>query len=104
MSDIIASDKKPTEGIPEGDCCYEPIGWEGSVYRVKPCSYREYTHYGTVRCNYLEVDSVDPTPHGRKAFIKAVKHFGSEDAVMEIDNGGLIWDGVKECGINEDDI
>lgn len=101
MSEIIVKD---TSVIPEGDVCYTPIGWEGNRYLTIPCPYREFTNYGAVRCNYLEVDSIDPTPHGREDFIKAVEYFGSEDAVWEADNGGLIWDGVKECGVNEDDI
>lgn len=101
--EVVDMNSKDTSVIPKGYYCYTPIGWDGDRYLTKPCPYREYTEYGTVRCNYLDVESIDPTPSGIESYQKAVEYFGSEDKVWKIDNGGLIWDAVKECGINDEE-
>ena len=69
--------------IPEGPYCYTSLGVEmtdrGPVIKIKKCPYWEYVGPQRARCNFLKVDDDD------------------EDAC------GLLWDQVKECGINEGD-
>ena len=87
--------------IPKGRYCYTPIGWVDGSYHTIPCPYKNRTNYGTVRCEYLGVESIDPTPYGKECYQKALKNFGSDEAVRKATSeGGLIWDGCKECDVD----
>lgn len=64
-------------GIPEGHYCYEPIGWDGEIYRTKTCPHWVWVSDGVAKCMKFDIDD-------------------SRD-------GTLIWDQVKECGYNMGD-
>ena len=108
--------------IPAGEYCYRVVdlaegevlvpdvervgrdlreaGYTNSTKRILcPCWQR--TDYGTVRCNFLDVDACDGIDDETRARI--VAHFGSEDAVDRIVRDRALPDEVKVCGINGDD-
>ena len=62
--------------------CYTPKGFEGMRILIDICPYWEYNHhYGVQRngyCAYMEKGD------------------------WEFDHYSLLWDQVKECGINDD--
>lgn len=64
-------------GIPKGHYCYEPIGWDGTTYRVKCCPHWLRTDEESAKCMKFDIDD-------------------SRD-------GTLLWDQVKECGLNYGD-
>lgn len=105
MSDIIAKD---TSIIPKGMYCYKSIGFEGDNYLVAHCPYFFCTGHGTILCKFLDAESLSPEAGegGDLDRELAYKYFGSKEKAWEATvNGGLLWDSVKECGINceEDD-
>jgi len=71
---------KDTSIIPYGIYCYTSVGWEDGVYKVIPCPYwsrrTDKPEQENGYCSYLGVGDWD----------------------LHI---GLLWDQVKECGINE---
>lgn len=69
--------------IPHGNYCYVPIGWQGCKYKISPCPYW----------------SKDPSkPEQQNGYCS---YLGYGD--WHEDKGfGLLWDQVKECGINEE--
>lgn len=104
--------------IPEGEYCYRvaPLA-EGEVLVVDAerfgkdlreagytkgtkrilCPYWQKTEYGTVRCDFLDVDACDGIDDKTRARI--VAHFGSEDAVDRIRRDWALPDEIKVCGI-----
>lgn len=91
--------------IPKGHYCYSGGEWtpELGIYRVKPCPYWKRTDHGTVKCEYLGIESLTPEAgeHDDTARQLAYDHFGGEDAAWEaVDAISLIWDQVKDCGEN----
>ncbi|HMV55320.1 MAG TPA: hypothetical protein PLV48_14770 [Rhodocyclaceae bacterium] len=108
--------------IPVGEFCYRVVDLaEGEVLVFDPerfgkdlreadctkstkrilCPYWQATDYGTVRCNFLDVDACDGIEDETRARI--VAHFGSEDAVDRIVRDWALPDEIKVCGINVDD-
>ena len=89
--------------IPNGMYCYTPIqtpeakeAWEKhGIYRVSPCPYWE--HY--------DVNIHGPLPAGLAEYQNSYngaycKFLKAGD--WEPDGTMLLWDQVKECGINDD--
>lgn len=73
--------KKDTSLIPKGPYCYTTIGWTEDNYKEVVCPYwsidktKEYQDNGY--CSFLDRGD------------------------WNFEYGGLLWDKVKECGINE---
>jgi len=67
--------------IPHGMYCYTRMGYKNGVYKIKPCPYWDKVEgkpkQGDGYCHYLETGD------------------------WEEGNLSLLWDQVKECGINE---
>lgn len=71
--------------IPSGPYCYEIVGADSKTGRIK-----------TVLCPYFSIDRTKPYQmNGHCSYLG----YGDWD-----DNTGfgLLWDQVKECGVNED--
>lgn len=81
--------------IPEGPRCYS-VNDNGNKIM---CPYFETTDYGVVRCSYLNLSSV--ITDNAELYLKAIKHFGSEEALDDATRSLLLCDMAKECGINE---
>lgn len=88
--------------IPQGSYCYskrEYIPEEDCIRLLDLCPYWKHTDHGTVCCEYLKLESVENTEEG---YIKALSYFGSEDILDEKAPLLLLWNQVKECGINDE--
>ena len=90
--------------IPKGlHYCYSDGVWDGKVFRTKNCPYWKHTDHGTVKCEFLGVESltIAAGEYEDKMRELAYKHFGSEEAALEAtEEGWLLWDQLKICGIN----
>ena len=62
--------------IPVGPYCYEILEVEGMKMHIRKCPHWELLGKGKARCNLLGIQDDD------------------ENTL------GLLWDSVKECGIN----
>lgn len=94
--------------IPVGSYCYSGGTWdsERGIYVTKPCPYWQATNYGTVKCSFLNEESLTPEAgsRGDTSREKAYRHFGGVEATWtSIDEFSLLWDQVKECGENYGD-
>lgn len=69
--------------IPVGSYCYTPLGYINGKYKVKHCPFWK------IRADKPEQDN------GYCSFLKM--------GDWEADYTTHLWDGVKECGINNDD-
>lgn len=77
--------------IPLGEYCYDYLADE-----YRPCAYFGRTGYGTVKCLYLGVETLDGDLE------PVIQHFGSQ---AHYDAAGVIqtWalpDSIKECGVS----
>ncbi|WP_174730489.1 hypothetical protein [Mesobacillus harenae] len=74
--------KEPAKHIPYGDKCYEPIKGGGLKY-----------------CPFWEL--VDEIPYDDNGFCHFLKRGDWEGAPVDgTESLGLLFDGIKECGIN----
>ena len=107
--------------IPHGEYCYRilPIN-EGEIlsrdihrfgkdlreYRYRGnfkevlCPYWERTDYGTIRCNYLELEVVDEDDNSAKQ--KLADYFGTDKAIDQLKYSWALSDEIKVCGINQE--
>jgi hypothetical protein len=65
------------------------------------CPYWLRTDYGMVRCDFLEVESLDEDDPN--AMEKALKHFSSEDAFRKANRYSLLYDEIKICDVRIDE-
>lgn len=73
---------KDTSRIPKGSYCYSIIGFIGTRIQVDFCPY------------YSVDDKRDPSENGYCSYL--------ERGDWEDESFGLLWEGCKECGINEE--
>jgi hypothetical protein len=107
----IESKIQEADAIPEGVYCYTTGSIEksennGFLSKTGVCPHYSYKDINGVKipfCKFLCKGSV-PNSLTDTDFEKLEKHFGSEDEVFEGLPLDLLWDQVKECGINFGDI
>jgi hypothetical protein len=100
---------KDTSVIPEGSYCYVPDVEKNKnkdkndpAYYTKNCPYWGYIKDEGVdicHCSFLNVSTI-PNGTSDEDYAKIKKKYG-EDFWKNF-TGDLIWDQVKECGINDD--
>ena len=73
--------RKDLSLIPRGMYCYTFLGWSEDRYKVLPCPY-------------WSIDKTKPPQENGYC------HF-LERGDWDLGGGGLLWDQVKECEINE---
>ncbi len=73
----------------------------GGNYKEVLCPYWQRTEYGTVRCNFLDLEFIDD--EDEKAHEKIVSHFGAPDAPDRFGRSWALPDEIKICGIREDE-
>lgn len=116
---LLAAKGKPIDKIPERPYCYtsdipadKTEQWEESVRLygelslesmtlydeikvITTCPYLEWTDYGTVKCHFLEKETVG---WSGEDYEKALKHFGSKEKMKEAcQNDFLLADAVQCC-------
>ncbi|MGH8461611.1 MAG: hypothetical protein ACRESS_08405 [Stenotrophobium sp.] len=113
--------EKSTDVIPEGPFCYRVVeklpgetftgdssrfgmelrewSYRGNLKEVL-CPYWQRTEHGTVRCEFLGREYVEPISD---EYPIALAYFGSEAAMSHLERSQLIPDEIKICGINNDD-
>jgi len=102
--------KKDKRLIPVGHYCYLPdITFKGKrklgEFPIVNCPYSTTKSISGVRvpyCEYLKEYGFSNN-FSDKEFEKLVDFFGTEEAVFDKLKLDLLWDGVKECGINIED-
>ena len=95
---------KDTSIIPEGMYCYTGIKMEKGVYYTKLCPYwdaiKDVDEQECGYCHYLE----EGDSYLNDTMILCDEKTGEKSTPNEIGiPGGLLWDQVKECGINYGD-
>lgn len=87
--------------IPEGHYCYKVIG-RGNAGRLKTqlCPYWVRTTSGLIICLRTMTIELDD---GKSSEEIAFRRYGRQglDALLNDEPPSLLWDQVKECGINE---
>lgn len=101
------SNQKDTSIIPFGDYCYtwvEPPSEENNRKgKIKTCPYltkKEFNGVDVPWCSFLDCGGIDNN-HDDSDIEKLVQHFGTEEKMNEELPLFLLWDMVKECGVNE---
>tara|TARA_R110000851_G_scaffold41409_3_gene103975 strand:+ start:5800 stop:6075 length:276 start_codon:yes stop_codon:yes gene_type:complete len=86
--------------IPRGDYCYGGFGeMKDGVIRINGlCRYWKRTDHGTIKCEFLDIEQIPADTKG--SYEEAIKYFGSEKILEDKTDDGLMWDQVKDCGIN----
>jgi hypothetical protein len=111
VGDGISVLPPPEERIPKGPYCYTLVGverQEGEEFprlKTKVCPFLRHSNHGIIYCEYL---SEPGKPYGsldnnEEASTLALKRFETVEEVDEICQSILLWDSVKECGINTAD-
>jgi hypothetical protein len=95
---------KDTSKIPYGEYCYSIIGGpdEQGRLKTKPCPYLTNKVFNGVEvpwCNFLECGGLNNS-HDDSEVSKLVDYFGGESKMNEELPLMLLWDQVKECGMN----
>lgn len=97
--------------IPKGLYCYtiKKIVHDanrGSIIETNPCPYCTTKMYGETEqpfCSFLEKGSIHNNTTENE-YEKILKYFdGDENKLKEELSLFLLWDGVKECGINDEE-
>lgn len=95
--------------IPPGPYCYVPDIEKnanrkaGGPYYTKTCPYWGYIKDEGVdicHCSFLNESSI-PNGTSDEDYEKLKKKYGGIDEVWNSLTGDLLWDQVKECGIND---
>jgi len=102
------TNSKNTSVIPQGSYCYT---WEESPSqenncrgKVKNCPYLTKKTFNGVDvpwCLFLNCGGLSNNTDDSE-IPKLIEHFGSEEKMNEALPLFLLWDGVKECGVNDD--
>lgn len=80
--------------------CYVGLRITNNRLETLTCPFWQHSDHGIVYCGLLQLGSLDPSVGGEADRQKALSHFGSQDAVDEVDELMLLWDQVKECGVS----
>jgi hypothetical protein len=103
------SNTKDTSIIPQGHYCYTwletPSESNNFKGKVKPCPYftkKEFNGVEVPWCNFLDCGGLDNS-HEDEDIGKLVEYFGDADKMHSALPLSLLWDSVKECGVNMDD-
>jgi hypothetical protein len=87
--------------IPPGEYCYYPTqyGMPGIV-GYQPCPHFHYTDYGTVRCDYMPLETNDCS----RPVDEVIQHLGGEESAAQLGfkAHSLLEDSYKECGVHLD--
>lgn len=94
------------EGIPEGNYCYRwteaPSEYNNFMGSTEPCPFFGDKNFNGVNvpwCCFLNKGGLDNRDYGED-YDKLLLHFGDEAKLRETLPLDLLWDGVKECGVN----
>lgn len=100
------SKEKDTSMIPEGDYCYTWIETPNRETnfrgKTKSCPYftkKEFNGVEVPWCSFLDCGGLDNNQEDSD-IPKLIEHFGSEEKMNEALPLFLLWDQVKECGVN----
>lgn len=95
-----ASTNRDITVIPEGPYCYYGVTVDSDhkIKRKNVCPYLEWSDHGVVYCRYLNQGSV---MNSQEAFELALAHYGNEQELDKATPLILLWDMVKECGVND---
>lgn len=109
--------RKIKKKIPKGFYCYTFTGERGvskdglPTKKIKRCPFYTWKNLNGVDVPYCgllrEYGQTDPSLENHDYDLehkKLVEYFGSEEKMGKIIRGGafdLLWDMVKECGVNE---
>jgi len=90
--------KMDVSGIPMGEYCYEALGVKvrddgAPVMKVRLCPHWQRTSDGLVRCDFTGAEGVSPE-HARYVKDLEASRAGRKTGSL------VLWDQVKECGIN----
>lgn len=93
--------------IPLGNYCYSHTGTtnELGIPNIKLCpnfTYREIMGVKLPFCSLLNKGSI-PNGLTDEEFEKLLNFYKSEDELYEDNSLSLLWDHVKECGLNYDE-
>jgi len=101
---------KDTSIIPPGPYCYVPDieknknkDKDDHAYYTKTCPYWGYIKDEGVdicHCSFLNESSI-PNGTSSEDYAKLKKKYGEGKDLWDKFTGDLIWDQVKECGIND---
>ena len=91
--------------IPNGIYCYNAISGpdKHGILNTKTCPYfktKEYNGVWVPYCEYLEWGDVSNVTD--EEYKKLLEYFGNEEKMKGKLPLGLLWDGCKECGENND--
>lgn len=103
MAELVSKDENL---IPQGDHCYHwlelPSSDNNFTGTTKPCPFygdKVLNGVNVPWCHYLDQGGLDNRDYGAD-WGKLVSLFGDGERVQKALPLGLLWDGVKECGIN----
>jgi len=98
---------KDTSIIPAGAYCYHRSPTEINQYGIPkaiPCPYyssKEINDVSVPWCSFLDSGG-QSNNHSDEDVKKLIEHFGSEEKMNKKLPLFLLWDQVKECGINDE--
>ena len=108
MYNMGMKSKKDTTGIPNGSYCYGKLIRAQKTYpfarTYKQCPYsvmKKIAGVSVCWCDYMDKGGL-PNDLEDKDFAKLVAHFGGEDETFRALPLTLLFDSVKECGVNEE--
>jgi len=104
----MKSKKKSTAGIPKGSYCYGKLIRAQETYpfarTYERCPHQTMKKIAGVPvcwCKYLDKGGL-PDNLEDKDFAKLVARFGGENETFDALPLSLLFDSVKECGVNEE--
>jgi hypothetical protein len=90
--------------IPHGKHCYESIKMNSdkTTFTVtKPCPFRKFNNFLKLYyCEYMNRFGI-PNDISESHWEDLVEHFGSESELYEIATLDLLFDSIKQCGVND---
>jgi hypothetical protein len=98
--------QQPESQIPYGDYCYtwleKPSKENGFVGKTKACPYYATKTFNGVEvpwCTFLKCGGLNNSTDDSEV-ANLIDYFGSEEKMNEELPLSLLWDQVKECGVN----
>jgi hypothetical protein len=89
--------------IPDGLYCYHFDKSDKNSVKTKFCPYSVIKNINGVDVNWCDyINEGDTGNCSDEDFEKLVEYYGSTDNVDENLKLSILWDGCKECGINDD--
>jgi len=97
---------KALEKIPKGTYCYERLEMNEdkiSLRVINPCPFHHYNEFfGLFECQYLKQYGIPNHEMYDGWREDLISYFGSEEKVFEATPLDLLFDSIKECGINNE--